>query len=102
MSLPLKNHNQFEQEQNWPLFFALSLPTALVEVLVVILNTQVEGLEEPVIPKLVSLIILEIGVGVEVTLIDIVTHAYEVFKTPNILLKDTPVAAERPRFQLVF
>jgi len=56
-------------------------------------------LEKPVIPKPISLIILEIGEVVEVTWIDIVTHAYEVFKTPNIL-KDTPVA-ERPRSQPV-
>jgi hypothetical protein len=47
-----------------------------------------------------QLIILKIGVGVEVTLIDIVTHAHEFFKTPNTLLKDTLVT-KRPRFQLI-
>ncbi len=56
-------------------------------------------MEKPVIPKPISLILLEIGVGVEVTLIDIVTHAYEVLKTPNIL-QDTPVP-KRPRSQPV-
>jgi len=42
----------------------------------------------------------EIGVGVDVTLIDIVTHACEVFKTPNTILKDTPVV-ESLGFELV-
>jgi len=52
-------------------------------------------LEEPITPKLVPLILLENGVGVEVTLIDSVIHAFEVFKTLNIILKDTNVM-ERP------
>jgi len=46
-------------------------------------------LEELIIPKPIPLVILEIGVGVEVTLIDIVTHTFEVFKTLDIILKDT-------------
>ncbi len=46
-------------------------------------------MEELIIPKPIPLVILEIGVGVEVTLIDIVTHTFEVFKTLDIILKDT-------------
>jgi hypothetical protein len=35
------------------------------------------------------LVIPNIGVGTKVTLIDIVTHAFEVFKTLDTILKDT-------------
>ncbi len=35
--------------------------------------------------------ILDIGVGVEVTLIDTITHASKVFRTLDIILKDTLV-----------
>ncbi len=48
-------------------------------------------MEELVTPKPIPLVIWEIGVGVEVTLIDIVTHTSEVLKTPNIILKDKHV-----------
>jgi len=58
----------------------LSLPTESVEVHVVIFSTQVEELEEHIIPKLVPLTIPKIGVGAKVKLIDIITHAFEVFK----------------------
>jgi hypothetical protein len=58
-----------------------------VEIHVVIVSIQVEELEELVIPKLVPLTIPEIGVDADVTLINIVTHAYEVFRTLNIVLK---------------
>ncbi len=58
-----------------------------MEIHVVVVNIQVEELEELVTPKLVPLTIPEIGVGANVTLIDIVTHAYKVFKTLNIVLK---------------
>ncbi len=72
----------------------------ICETPIVTVNTHGEGLEEPIIPKLVPLVIPKIGVGVEVTLIDIVTHAYEVFKTLDIVLKDTPIV-KRPRLELV-
>jgi hypothetical protein len=49
-------------------------------------------LEKLVTPKPIPLLIPEIGVGAKVTLIDIVTHAYEVFKTLDMVLKDTPIA----------
>jgi hypothetical protein len=62
-----------------------------VEVLVVVISTQVEKWEKHVIPKLVPLVIPKIGVGIKVTLIDIVTHASKVFRTPNIILKETHV-----------
>jgi hypothetical protein len=70
----------------------LSLPIESMEVLVVVVSTQVEGLEELVIPKLVPLVIPKIGVGLEVTLIDIITHTFKVFKTLDTILKDTPIA----------
>jgi hypothetical protein len=44
---------------------------------------------EHAIPKTIPLVILEIEVGIEVTLINTGTHAFKVFKTPNIILKDT-------------
>jgi hypothetical protein len=59
--------------------YTLSLPTKFVEIFVVVVSTKVEELEKHIIPKFVPLIILEIGVGSEVTLIDIVTHAFEKF-----------------------
>jgi hypothetical protein len=57
-------------------------------------------LEKPITPKLVPLIILKIGVGVEITLINIITHAFEVFKTLDIVLKNTHVV-ERLVFESV-
>jgi hypothetical protein len=48
-------------------------------------------LEEPVTPKPIPLVIPYIGIGTWVTLIDNVTHASEVFKTPDTTLKDTPI-----------
>jgi hypothetical protein len=48
-------------------------------------------LDKPVIPKPIALIILKIGVGTYITLIDNITHASEVFKTLDIILKDTPI-----------
>jgi hypothetical protein len=57
-------------------------------------------LEKIVIPKSIPLAIPKIGVGVEVILINIVTHAFKVFRTLDIVLKDTCVI-ERPRSKLV-
>jgi hypothetical protein len=57
-------------------------------------------LEELIAPKLVPLIILKIRIRAEVTMLDFVTHASRVFKTPDIVLKDTHVA-ERPGAQPV-
>jgi hypothetical protein len=48
-------------------------------------------LEEPITPKPIPLVMPKIRVGVELTLIDTVTHALEVFKTPDIVLNDTHV-----------
>jgi hypothetical protein len=47
---------------------------------------------EHVIPKPIPLVIPEIEVAIEVTLIDTSTHAFKVFTTPNTILKDTHVA----------
>ncbi len=78
------------------MFCILSLPTEFVEIPIVVVSIQVEGLEEHVTPKLVPLVIPKIGVGVEVTLIDIIKHTFEVFKTQDTILKDTPIV-ERPQ-----
>ncbi len=78
----------------------LSLRIEFVEVFVVVVNIQVEELEEPITPKPIPLTIPKIRVGVEVTLINIVTHAFKVFRTPNIVLKDTPIV-EKPRFESI-
>ncbi len=56
-----------------------------------------EALEELITPKVIPLVILEIGIGIEVILIDNVTHAFEVFKIPNTIPKDT-LAIEKPKF----
>ncbi len=74
---------------------ALPLPTEPMEILVVVVIIQVKTLEKPVTPKLIPLIIPKIGVGVEVTLIDSITHASEVFRILDIVLKDTPIT-KRP------
>ncbi len=60
--------------------YTLLLPIEPMEVLV-IFNTQVEVLEEPITPKLIPLVLPKIGICVEVMLIDNVTHAFEVFRT---------------------
>jgi hypothetical protein len=54
-----------------------------MEMPIIVVSTHVKKLEEHVIPKHVPLAILEIGVDAKVTLIDIITHAFEVFRTPN-------------------
>ncbi len=56
-------------------------------------------MEKLVAPKPILLIIPEIGVSIEATLINIVTHTFEVFKTQDIILKDTLV--EKLRSQLI-
>jgi len=57
-------------------------------------------LEELVIPKPIPLIILDIGLGTRVTLINNVTHASKVFKTVDTTLKDTPIT-KKPESQSV-
>ncbi len=57
-------------------------------------------MEKHVTPKPVPSVIPKIGVGAKVILIDIITHALEVFKTPIIVSKDTPIV-ERLRSQPV-
>jgi hypothetical protein len=54
----------------WP------LPIKHVEVPIIVVSIHVEALEEHVIPEPIPLVIPEIGVGEEVTLIDIVTHVF--------------------------
>ncbi len=57
-------------------------------------------MKELVTPKPIPLVLLEIGIGVEMTLIDNIIHASKFFLTPYIVLKDTPVT-ERPNFQSI-
>ncbi len=80
--------------------YIVPLPTKLVEVFVVVFNIQVEVLEEPIIPKLVPLVLPKIGVGAEVTLIDSVTRAFEVFRFLDTIQKDTH-AMERQDLQSI-
>jgi hypothetical protein len=69
----------------------LPLPTKLMEVPIVVVNTHVEVLEKLVTQKPIPLIIPKIGIDIKITLIDNIPHAYKGFKTPNIVLKDTPI-----------
>jgi hypothetical protein len=71
-----------------------------MEVPVVVSSIQVEILKEPIIPKPIPLTLPRIRASVEVTLIDSVIHAFEIFRTPNTILKDTHVM-ERPYPQLI-
>jgi len=48
-------------------------------------------LEDSIIPKPIPLIIPKIVIRVKVIFIDTVTHAFEVFRTLDIVLKDTLV-----------
>jgi hypothetical protein len=68
-------------------FFTLPLPKELMEILVVVINIQ----EELITPKPIPLVLLEIGIGANVILITSISHASKVFRTPNIILKDTLV-----------
>jgi hypothetical protein len=72
-------------------FCTLFLPTKLVEVFVVVVSIQVEELEEHISPKLVPLSIPQIGVGIKITLINIIMHASKVFKILDTMLKDTSI-----------
>jgi hypothetical protein len=47
--------------------------------------------KELIIPKPIPLTLLEIGTRVEVTLINNVTHAYEIFGILYIVLTNTPI-----------
>jgi hypothetical protein len=60
-----------------------------MEISIVIVSTPIEELEELVTFKLIPLAIPKIGVGGNVTLINTITHAFEVFRTSYVVLKDT-------------
>ncbi len=81
-------------------FCTLFLPTKLVEVFVVVVSFHVKELEKHVTPKLVPSPIPQIGVGVEITLIQTITHASKQFKILNTMLKDTPMS-EKLKLELV-
>jgi len=57
-------------------------------------------LEDSIIPKPIPLIIPKIVIRVKVIFIDTVTHAFEVFRTLDIVLKDTLVV-EWPRSKYI-
>ncbi len=61
------------------IFCILLLPTKSMEIYVMVDSTRIEALEEHVIPKPIPLVILEIGISAEVTLINSITHAFKVF-----------------------
>ncbi len=71
--------------------YTLFLPIEHVEVPIVVVSTQVEGLEKHIIPKHGPFNYTIDWGRCKGILIDIVTHAYEVFKTLNIVLKDTSI-----------
>jgi hypothetical protein len=72
-----------------------------MEVPVVVFSIQVQVLEKLIIPKPISLVTPEIGIGAEVTLTDNITHASKVIRTLDTILKDTHVIIERLKSQLV-
>jgi hypothetical protein len=60
-----------------------------VQAPVVVISTYVKkNLGRTCHSKPIPLFILEIGVGAEVTLINNITHAFEVFRTQDTTLKD--------------
>jgi len=72
--------------------YTLFLPIKLVEVFVVVVSIHVEELEEHVTPKPIPLTIAQIGVGVEITLINTIMHAFKVLKILYTVLKDTLIS----------
>ncbi len=77
--------------QSKPIITTMEEPTQIKggAELAIIVNTHVDELEIPITPKPISLAMPQIGVGVEVILIDIITHAFEVFKTLEAVPRDT-------------
>jgi hypothetical protein len=75
--------------------YTLLLPIKPMKTPIIVSSIQVEILGEHVTPKLVPLVLPNIRVGAKVTLINNVTHASKVFRSLDIVLKDTLVM-ERP------
>jgi hypothetical protein len=65
---------------------------------IIVVSTHVVDLQIHVILKHVLLIIPHIGVGVDITMIDIALNAFEVFRTPRIVLRNTSVI-EKPKLE---
>jgi hypothetical protein len=74
------------------------LSTKPIDIPIIIVSTQVVDLQIHVILKHVLLIIPQIGVGVDITMIDIVMNAFEVLRTPRIVPKNTLVI-EKPKLE---
>jgi len=83
------------EEQNFHCFLHFVFAHIICDVLIVIVTIHVKRFKKSITPKLVPLIIPKIWVGVEVTLVDTMTHAYKVLKTSDIVPKSTHVA-KRP------
>ncbi len=69
----------------------LPLPIKFGEIFVVVISIQVEAMEEPITPKPIPLVIPKIRIGIKVTLIDNIAHAFKALKTLDKVLKDTPI-----------
>jgi hypothetical protein len=74
------------------------LPTEPFEAPFIVVNVEVVDLQILVTPKSIPLAIPQIGVGVKVTMIDISLHAFEFFRTSEVVLKGTHVL-EKPKLE---
>ncbi len=66
-----------------------SLPTKPIEAPYIVISVKVVDLQIPLTPKPVPLSIRHIGVSVEVIMIDTTLCASKVFRTPEVVLRDT-------------
>ncbi len=74
------------------------LPIEPIEAPFIVVNVEVVDLQIHVTPKSIPLTILQIGVGVKVIMIDIGLHACEIFRTLEVMLKDTLII-EKPKLE---
>jgi hypothetical protein len=74
------------------------LPIKLVEAPFIVINVEVVDLQIPITPKFVPLAVPQIGVSVKIIMIDTALHAFEIFRTPKKVLKDTHVI-EKPKLE---
>jgi hypothetical protein len=67
------------------------LPTKPIEAPYIVVNAKVANLQIPLTPKPIPLNIPHIGVSVEVIMIDTTLHAFKVFRTLEVVLRNTPI-----------
>jgi len=72
------------------------LPIKLVEAPFIVVNVEVVDLQIPITPKFVPLAVPQIGVSVKIIMTAL--HAFEIFRTPKKVLKDTHVI-EKPKLE---